>query len=178
LEAASRTPGRGEEIARSAGLDGDRARVPVDWLLRELAGRQVLDVDDAGRFRLRAGLPDLDPAPGREEQLRHDPSWLPADVPAETVAGDYPAFLRGDRAGEEILFAPRRLRLWIDYFSNDNGLYAVNNRLGAIAVTDWMPPGAGVILELGGGLGSGAVALLERLRPAGRPADLRAQPLT
>ena len=173
LEAASRTPGRGEEIARRAGLDGNRARVPVEWLLRELASRQALDADGAGRFRLGADPPDLDPAPVREEQRRHDPSWLPAYVLAETVAGDYPAFLRGERAGEEILFAPRRLRLWIDYFSNDNGLYAVNNRIGAIAVTDWMAPGAGVILELGGGLGSGAVALLERLAQVGRLADLR-----
>jgi SAM-dependent methyltransferase len=173
LEAVSRVAGTSEDIARRAGLDVDRARVSLDWILRQLAAWHALDADPAGRFRLRDRVPALDPAPVREEQRRHDPSWLPSYVLAETVAGDYPAFLRGEVAGEDVLFAPRRLRLWIDYFSNDNGLYAVNNRVGAIAVADWMPPGPGVILELGGGLGSGAVALLERLAVAGRLADLR-----
>ena len=71
------------------------------------------------------------------------PSWMPAYVLAETVARDYPAFLRGEATGEDVLFAPRRLRLWVDYFSNDNGLYAVNNRVGAVAVAEWLPgPGS------------------------------------
>jgi SAM-dependent methyltransferase len=173
LEAASRVAGTREEIARRAGLNVDRARVPVDWILRQLAARQVLEADPAGRFALRDQVPDLDPAPVREAQRRHDPSWLPAYVLAETVAADYPAFFRGAVAGEDVLFAPRRLRLWIDYFSNDNGLYAVSNRIGAMAAADWLPPGPGAILELGGGLGSGAVALLERLAAVGRLADLR-----
>jgi SAM-dependent methyltransferase len=93
---------------------------------------------------------------------------MPAYTLAETVARDYPAFLRGEVTGEEVLFSPRRLRLWIDYFSNDNGLYVVNNRLGALAVQQWLPRSGGVVLELGGGLGSGALALLERLEAADR----------
>ena len=36
--------------------------------------------------------------------------------------------------GSEILFSPARLPLWIKYFSNDNVLYGVNNRVGAVAV--------------------------------------------
>jgi SAM-dependent methyltransferase len=84
------------------------------------------------------------------------------------VAQDYPAFLRGERTGEDILFSPARLRLWVTFFSNDNGLYVVNNLVGAAAVEEWMPPGPVVILEIGGGLGSAAAALLERLRKAGR----------
>ena len=120
------------------------------------------------RLRSRGPLPAPDPAPVREEQRRHEPSWMPAYVLAETVARDYPAFLRGEVTGEEVLFSPRRLRLWSDYFSNDNGLYVVNNRLGALAVEQWLPRSGGVVLELGGGLGSGALALLERLEAAGR----------
>jgi SAM-dependent methyltransferase len=72
-----------------------------------------------------------------------------------------------------VLFSPRRLRLWIDYFSSQNGMYAVSNRLGALAVTQWLPSDGGVILELGGGLGSAALALLEGLRAAGRLGDVR-----
>ena len=71
-----------------------------------------------------------------EEQRRQDASWQPSYVLAETVAQDYPVFLRGERTGEEMLFSPSRLRLWVNYFSNDNGLYAVNNLVGAGAVAN------------------------------------------
>src|SRR5262249_23003257 len=84
--------------------------------------------------------------------------------------------LRGRVTGEEVLFSPRRLRLWIDYFSNDNGLYAVNNRIGAVAGEGALPEAGGTVLELGGGLASGALALLERLeesRPLGPLAGYR-----
>jgi SAM-dependent methyltransferase len=117
----------------------------------------------------RAPWPLLDPAPVRDEQLRYAPSWTAAYALADTVARDYPAFLRGQAAGQDVLFSPRRLRLWVDYFSNDNGLYVVNNRIGAAAADRWLPAPAGaVVLELGGGLGSGALLLLERLAAAGR----------
>ena len=76
-----------------------------------------------------------------------------------------------------MLFAPRRLRLWVDYFSNDNGLYAVNNRVGAVAVADWLPGPGGSMLELGGGLGSGALALLAELEAADRLARRPGLPL-
>jgi SAM-dependent methyltransferase len=86
---------------------------------------------------------------------------------ADTVAQEYPAFLRGERTGEDILFSPAHLRLWVAFFSNDNGLYVVNNLVGAVAVEQWMPPAPVAVLE-SGGLGSAAAALLERLRTEGR----------
>jgi SAM-dependent methyltransferase len=176
LEAALREIGTPEEIGARAGLAPARALVPLGWMLKLLAVRGVVEEAAAGpvdRFRAPAPLPVLDPAPVREEQLRHDPSWRPAYVLAETVAADYPAFLRGEVAGEEILFSPRRLRLWVDYFSNDHGLYAVNNRVGAAAVARWLPREGGVILELGAGLGSGTLAVLERLAAVGRLGAIR-----
>jgi SAM-dependent methyltransferase len=177
LDAAARPAGSVEEIAARAGLALDRARLPLDWLLRRLAGRGVLDLAGTGdgpeRFRAPDRLPDLDPAPVREAQRRHDPSWLPSYALAETTARDYPRFLRGDATGEEILFSPARFRLWLDYFSNDNGLYAVNNHVGAIALEEWLPRTPGVVLELGGGLASAAIAVLERFQRAGRLAELR-----
>jgi SAM-dependent methyltransferase len=140
-------------------------------MMRLLAARGVLE-QFAGaatdEFRARGPLPAADPAAVRDEQLQHDPSWTPSYVLAETVAQDYPAFLRGDVSGEEVLFSPRRLRLWVDYFSNQNGLYAVNNRIGAAAVGQWLPLDGGVVVELGGGLGSGAIAVLEHLGVVGR----------
>ena len=171
LEATLRTGGSAREMALKAGLEIERALVPLDWMLRHLAARNVLDEvpgEDPPRFRARGPLPVEDPVPVREEQSRHDASWMPSYVLAETVAQAYPAFLRGEVSGEEALFSPRRLRLWIDYFSNANRLYAVNNHVGALAVEQWLPHDGGVLLELGGGLGSGALAVLERLEMAGR----------
>ena len=171
LAAALGIPGTARELTERAGLAAAQALVPIDWMLRFLAGRGFIESLAGGgeaRYRASAELPALDPMPVRDEQRRTDASWMPAYVLAETVAGDYPAFLRGEAAGEDILFAPRRLRLWVDYFSNDNGLYAVNNRVGAVAAADWLPERGGVVLELGGGLGSGALALLGELETRGR----------
>jgi SAM-dependent methyltransferase len=171
LEQTMREPGTPTEIATRAGFAGGQALVPLAWMLRLLTARGLLEELSNGaafRYRSLGPFPTLDPAPVREEQLRHEPSWMPAYILAETVARDYPAFLRGEITGEEVLFSPRRLRLWIDYFSNDNGLYVVNNRVGALAVEQWLPRSGGVVLELGGGLGSGALALLERLEAADR----------
>src|SRR5262249_6168635 len=139
LEEIAREPGSAEEIARRAKLAPDAALVPLDWMLRSLASRGLLDEAAAGRYVARGGWPVLDPGLMREEQRGLDPSWMPAYVLAEVVAREYPAFLRGEVIGEEVLFAPRRLRLWIDYFSNDHGLYAVNNLVGAIAMDRWLP---------------------------------------
>ena len=118
-------------------------------------------------------MPQLDPVEILEAQRRLDTSWQPSYLLAETVAQDYPVFLRGERTGEEVLFSPSRLRLWVNFFSNDNGLYVVNNLVGAAAVAELMPPGPVAIMELGGGLGSGAAALLHELRRSERWADVR-----
>ena len=164
-----------DEVVRRAGLDPCRAAVPVSWMLRHLSRRGVLARDaraDGLRYRAEAVNP-LDPAPIVAEQRQHDPGCLPSYVLAETAAREYPAFLHGGPSGEQILFAPARLPLWLRYFSNEHVLYAVNNHVGAVAVETWMPHRPTTILELGGGLASGATALLERLESAGRRADLQ-----
>ena len=175
LERATREPGTAQEIAARAGLEAGRALVPLDWMLRLLAAHGLIEElpeGAASRYRSLGPFPSLDPAPVREQQLRLAPSWIPAYALAETVARDYPAFLRGEVTGEEVLFSPRRLRLWVDYFSNDNGLYVVNNRIGALAVEQWLPRSGGMVLEMGGGLGSSALALLERLEATGRLGEI------
>jgi SAM-dependent methyltransferase len=166
------------EIVRRAGLDPHVSVVPVDWILRHLAARGALAGDGGGRFRAEGPLPAPDPGAVLADQRAHDPACLPSYELAAVAARDYPAFLRGERTGEAILFAPARLPLWVAYFSNDNVLYAVNNRVGAVALEAWTPGGAQRILELGGGLGSGAAAVLERLDESGRLADVRAYRFT
>jgi len=181
LDAAVGDGAGAEDVVKRAGLEPRRSLVPVDWLLRHLAARGVLAREDGAagtRFRLEAALPELDPDAVHADQQQHDAFCLPSYGLAETAANDYPAFLRGDRSGDEILLAPTRLPLWVGYFSNDNALYAVNNRVGAAALEAWMKPGEGAVLELGGGLGSGASAVLERLAATGRLRELTAYRFT
>jgi SAM-dependent methyltransferase len=178
LDAALGDWSTAEDVVARAGLEPRRSLVPVDWLLRHLAERRVLARDDGARVRLDGDLPALEAAVAAAEQRAHDARCLPSFAVAETVARDYPAFLRGERTGEEVLFAPARLSLWTGYFSNDNPLYAVNNRLGAVALETWLRPGPARILELGGGLGSGTAAALERIVAAGRIGDVESYRFT
>jgi SAM-dependent methyltransferase len=156
-----------EDLIAKAGLEPRRSVVPVSWMLRHLASRGVFACDD-GRFMTDGALPSVDAAEVLAAQKAHDAGCLPSYAVAEAAARDYPAFLRGERTGEEVLLAPTRLPLWTHYFSNDNALYAVNNRVGAAALESWTNGAPTTILELGGGLGSGTAAVLERFRAAGR----------
>jgi SAM-dependent methyltransferase len=175
LGAAASEWSRVDEIVARSGFDPGHATPAVGSILRHLAARGLLACEETAagsRFRAEHALPSLDPTEVRAEQQRHDPACLPSYVIAEAAARDYPAFLRGKREGEDILLAPTRLPLWVAYFSNGNPLYAVNNRVGAVAVESWMPRAVGAILEVGGGCASGTTALLERLAAVGRLGDV------
>jgi SAM-dependent methyltransferase len=173
--------GTSAEVVARCGLAPHCSLVPLDWLLRHLAARGVLAREDGlsrPRFRAAHVLPALAPTPVLAAQRQHDPACLPSYTLAETVARDYPAFLRGERAGDAILRAPTRLPLWTGYFANANGLYAVNNQVGAVALEAWMPRAPVRILELGGGLASGTAAVLEQLATAGRLGAVQAYRFT
>jgi SAM-dependent methyltransferase len=57
------------------------------------------------------------------------------------------------------------MEAWAAYFSNDNPAYAISNRIAALEAARVLAGAPGPVLELGGGLGSGAAALLERIVP-------------
>jgi SAM-dependent methyltransferase len=146
-----------------------------------MAVRGVLQTTVAGdvvRYGLPGDLPELDPAEVRQAQAEHDPSALPSYAITQLAAEFYPDVLRGETTGERVLFAPERIGTWFDYFSNDNVLYAINNTIGAIACDAVLPAAGGQILEIGGGLGSGAAALVGRLRARDRTAKVQAYRFT
>ena len=175
LEAACTPPVSTAEAIAAGGLDARAATIPLDWLLRELAARGVLlSQSDEGtlRYRCAGALPELDAEAIRAEQERHDPSSLPSYAIAKLAADHYPEVLRGETPGERVLFGPDRIGTWFEYFSNDNGLYAISNAIGAIACEAAFDQAGGAILELGGGLGSAAAALLQRLRDKGRSGEV------
>jgi SAM-dependent methyltransferase len=164
------------EIVQRADLSPTQAPVPLAWILRQLTARGVLECSPqpggADLFRCASPLPDLDPAGTSAAQERLDPAASPSYRLASLVAESYPTLLRGEKTGEEILLGPDLFGAWGPYFSNENSLYAISNSIGAIAAGRWAPVGRLRILELGGGFGSAAVALLDELNRRGRIADL------
>jgi SAM-dependent methyltransferase len=166
--------GRGtsaRQLVRTRGF-APRAEVPVRWFLRKLAEAGYLDASSAPEepvYRARGPLPAGDPDRAEAAARALDPGSLPAFAVVRAMVEHVPAFLAGEKTGEEILFSPARLPLWFDYFSNDNLLYQINNRLGAEAVARALPATRPAeILEIGGGSGSAALALGERLARDGR----------
>jgi SAM-dependent methyltransferase len=178
IDSAAREPGTPAEIAARAGLDPVRAPVTVGWLLATLAAGGAAVRGGDGRYTVPTALPDLDLREVADAQERHDPSSLASYRMADIVAALYPEVLRGAAGGEETLFAPERIGAWFEYFSNDNLIYAISNRIGALAAERALHGDGGQALELGGGLGSGTVALLERLTQTGRLSALRSYRFT
>jgi SAM-dependent methyltransferase len=168
LERACATAATVDEAIARAGLAPEVARVPTAWLAATLAGRGWLETAEGGRYRTAEPLPASDPEEVRAAQEAHDPQCLPSYRIAALAAERYPAVLRGELPGEQALFDAEGVSAWLKYFSNSNPLYAVSNRIGAIAAERALSAGGGAVLELGGGFGSGAEALLERLEAAGR----------
>ncbi len=164
------------ELAARTGLVPERAAGTLDWLLRLLAGHGRLRREGSGaaaRFSVDGSAPATDAASLEEAQRELDPASLPTYRVFAAAAAAYPAFLRGETTGEAALFAPDRLGLWTDYFCNTNPLYGVNNTVAAEAVLELVSAGPGDVLELGGGLGSAAEALLERLGIRRAPTSYR-----
>jgi SAM-dependent methyltransferase len=172
LEAACREHASAEEALARAGLAPGVAAVPVAWLLATLAARGWIARSSAAegevRYRLERPLPALAAEEILQAQAALDPSCLPSYQIAELAARHYAPVLRGELSGEQALFGPEGISAWVKYFSNANPLYAISNSVGAIAAARALPPGESTILEIGGGLGSGAEALLDRLDLEGR----------
>jgi SAM-dependent methyltransferase len=160
---------RGTSVREAVATKGwaPRAAIPLEWFFRKLAAEEYLSAEPGSgerRFRARGPLPEGDP--DRAESLARavDPRSVPPFTIVRAMIEHVPAFLRGEKTGEEILFAPAKLGLWFEYFSNDNLLYAINNRLGAEAVIRALPATRpATVVEIGGGSGSAALALAERL---------------
>jgi SAM-dependent methyltransferase len=178
LEHACAEPADVDEAVARAGLAPEAARVPAMWFLRLLTTRGHLTQYADGRFRTNAALPPLDPEEWVLEQARQDARCLPSFRIAALAAAAYPAVLRGAISGEDTLFAPDHMDAWIQYFSNDNPLYAIANSVGAFAAERALPGGSATVLELGGGLGSGTAALLTHLKSSGPPDRLAAYRFT
>ena len=164
-----RSPATVEEALARKGYV-PRASIALAWMLEKLTEEGFFaSSSEAGGARYVSRVPVPADSGAKEKALAIDPSCAPAFTVVEELSTHIIDYFSGRKTGEEILFSPARLSLWFDYFHNDNLLYAVNNRLGAEAVARALPrTHASTVLELGGGAGSAALALLERLSVDGR----------
>ena len=159
----------GTTVARVVEKKGyaPRAEIPLSWFFRKLASAGYLSTEGTMKetvYRAGASLPPGDPDSAEAASRAIDAGSLPPFAVVRAMVEHVPEFLRGEKTGEEILFSPARLSLWFDYFSNENLLYQINNRLGAEAVARALPRGrTATIVEIGGGSGSAALAVSERL---------------
>jgi len=80
----------------------------------------------------------------------------------------YPLVAAGKQNGEQGLFLPQGIALWLNYFHNNNLTYAVNNWLGAVVATNYLATRPRLrILEIGAGAGSASEILLDYLNERG-----------
>ena len=168
LDRACREETTLERAMSDAGLVAGIARVPATWLLQTLAARGHVSMrtNAAGELLYRAEqtVPVKDADEILLAQQALDPRCLPSYAIAALAAAHYPAVLRGQLSGEQAMFGAEGISAWVKYFSNDNPLYAISNAVGAFAAEQALEDANAAILEIGGGLGSGAAALVARLQ--------------
>jgi SAM-dependent methyltransferase len=136
----------------------------LGWLLERLVETDCIEVrtdDDTRFYRLRRApwRPEL--ARLRAIGLEIDGANAPTLDLLDHAASLYPGVARGEQTGEQALFGPQGISLWLNYFHNDNPTYAVNNWPGAVVAADRLTTRPKLrILELGAGGGSASEILL------------------
>jgi SAM-dependent methyltransferase len=84
------------------------------------------------------------------------------------AASLYPLVAAGKQSGEQGLFLPQGISLWLNYFHNNNLTYAVNNWLGAVVASNYLATRSTFrILEVGAGAGSASEILLRYIDERG-----------
>jgi len=141
-----------------------RRTVPLRFMYEKLAVTGILTGRGGRYFPGTGAVEDFDVVAAELAEL--GPGAAAAAEILRLLVDEAGRFFRGDATGDEILFVPDKLPLWLRYFSNDNILYAINNAVGAEALSRVVPAGGGEILEVGGGCGSGAEQALHTLGPA------------
>ncbi len=144
---------------------------PLSWLLERLVETNcvVARSENGDRVYRRANdfwQPEL--AQLRELCLQIDPANAPTLDLLDYAASLYPAVARGEQSGEQALFGPPGIPLWLNYFHNENQTYAVNNWIGAIVAADHLAAKEKFrVLEVGAGAGSASGILLHSLQEHG-----------
>ncbi|WP_410589844.1 class I SAM-dependent methyltransferase [Amycolatopsis sp. lyj-23] len=138
-----------------------RRTIPLHFLYEKLSDSGIFTRAGGRYVPGPATVPVFDDVAA--ELAAREPGAAVATRILQTLVDEAKKFFAGEATGDEILFAPAQLPLWLKYFSNDNLLYSINNKVGAEALSRLVPEGGIEILEIGGGCGSGAEQVLRTL---------------
>lgn len=149
-------------------------------LFARLASAGVLEAEgDPPSYRATRSLPASAREELRREAIERDPALEPALALLDVALASYAGIATGQTTGEQALLQPARVGLWLAYFDNANPVYALSNRIAAVAAANRLPKaGPFRVLELGAGAGSAAEALLEELERRGRLDEIELYRLT
>ncbi len=149
-----------------------RFRYALIWILRTLHSDNLLEhecVDGVDRYKQLEDLPASERVELRQLALDINEKNRGMLDLLDVAINAYPDIASGKVKGEEALFGLGELQLWLDFFQNDNPIYAVNNRIAArVAVEAIQGRDKINILEFGAGAGSGSEALLDELARRGK----------
>ncbi len=172
------------ELLRARGYPADDSPA-LDWLLARLAAAGHLEPAASPKhhggqsYRLPRPLPTPELAELRALGLAIDPAIAPTLAILDAAGEAFPKVLAGALTGEQALFTSARMPLWTEYFHNANPIYALNNRMAAIAAANRLTAGEKTrILEIGAGAGSAAEALLDELQRRDRLGEIAEYRLT
>jgi len=142
------------------------------WLLQRLVETGCVEVEtkndgqDIYHLLWRPWLPQCPQL--RQIGLGIDPANASTLDLLDYAASLYPLVAAGKQNGEQGLFLPQGITLWLNYFHNNNLTYAVNNWLGAVVAANKLANRSSFqILEIGAGAGSGSEILLGSLNQRG-----------
>ena len=148
-----------------------RFKIALQWILARLVETGCIEVQGGGTTRsYRLGKmpwqPDLKRL--RAFGVSIDPSNAATLDLLDHAANLYPLVATGQQSGDQNLFGPQGIPLWLNYFHNDNLTYAVNNWVGAVVAADHLSSRRTLrILELGAGPGSATEIFLKLLDKRG-----------
>jgi SAM-dependent methyltransferase len=148
----------------------------MGWLLQRLLETKCIEA------RLEGGAPATSSPINTHTYRMRNPVWNPellalrsigleidpANAPTldllDKAASLYPEVARGKQSGEQALFGAQGIPLWLNYFSNENSTYAINNWIAGVAACQRLGDKQNLrILELGAGASSGSEILLRCL---------------
>ncbi len=144
-----------------------KAEIPLFWMffyLKELGFLEIKRANNISYFKNSKDLPDINPNKVIDMMLKIDRNVLPSNLLLKKAANGYPEFFHGRKTAVDILFTTDKMKLWTEYFSNNNSGYVVYNSFATLGLLKWLLDKEGIkILELGAGTGSASVFFLREM---------------
>jgi polyketide synthase PksN len=148
-----------------------RFRLALRWILARLIETGCVETQQNGQtcaYHLRKTPWQTDLKSLRTLGLKIDPANAATLDLLDYAASCYPDVATGRQSGDQNLFGPKGIPLWLNYFDNDNLTYAVNNWIAAAVAADRLSARPTLkVLEVGAGTGSATEILLKLLGERG-----------